>query len=103
MQALDESSVRDVLRDVLDPEVGINIVDLGLVYGIEIDGRHVRVEITLTSAGCPMGESLVEDVVRRLAAAIPSSVPHVVSVVWEPPWSHERMTASAKQALGWPT
>ena len=103
MEPLDEARVRDALREVLDPEVGINIVDLGLVYGIEIDGSRVCVRITLTSAGCPMGESLIEEVKGTLADTFSSSTPHEVCVVWEPPWSPERMSPQAKQSLGWRT
>ena len=103
MQSLNDARVRDALREVLDPEVGINILDLGLVYGIEIEGSQVRVQITLTSAGCPMGESLIEEVEQRLADSFPSSTPHAVRVVWEPPWSPERMSTAARRALGWQT
>ena len=101
MESLNEARVRDALRDVLDPEVGVNIVDLGLVYGIEIDGSRVRVRITLTSAGCPMGETLIEEVERKLADAFPSDPRHEVCVVWEPPWSPERMSEEARRRFGW--
>jgi metal-sulfur cluster biosynthetic enzyme len=101
MEPLNEARVRAALCSVLDPEVGINIVDLGLVYAIEIDGSHVRVQVTLTSAGCPMGGSLIEEIEDQLARAFPSDTPHAVDVVWEPPWSPERMSPAAKQALGW--
>ena len=103
VKALNEASVRDALRDVVDPEVGINIIDLGLVYGVEIEGSRALVRMTLTSAGCPMGEILIEDVERRLADAFPSESAHEVCIVWEPPWSPEQMSPAARQALGWKT
>ena len=103
MDLLNETRARDALRTVVDPEVGINILDLGLVYAIETGQKHVRVRMTLTSAGCPMGASLIEEVGRALAQALPKDTMHEVQLVWDPPWSAERMSEAAKRQLGWKT
>lgn len=89
------------LRQVVDPELRINIVDLGLVYSAaEVDGE-VDVAMTLTAPGCPMARSLTE----RAEAAIWKHVPGVKSVrvrlVWSPPWQPSMMSDTAKDELGW--
>jgi metal-sulfur cluster biosynthetic enzyme len=86
---------------VIDPEVGINIVDLGLVYGVDVDEDRVRIALTMTTPSCPLGEYItgeVEGVLRRIAGA--RSAVEVV-LVWEPPWEPRMMTDAAKRALGW--
>jgi metal-sulfur cluster biosynthetic enzyme len=90
------------LGDVIDPELGIDIVDLGLVYGVDVDDAGVHVRLTMTTAACPLGEQLVADVEDRLRAT--GHVDAVdVEVVWEPPWGPERMSEAARRALGWAT
>ena len=92
---LTETAVRDALRDVFDPELGYNIVDLGLVYGVGIDGGIVDVTMTMTTPGCPAQDYIVGGVERRLADT--SGVTGVfVNVVWTPEWSPRRMSAEAK-------
>jgi len=95
-----EEQILDALRQVVDPELGINIVDLGLIYGVEcLDGR-VRVRMTMTSPACPLGAYLTE----MVHTTVEYSVPHVRSVevllVWEPPWSPEKMSIEARRQLG---
>jgi len=98
---IDENQVREALSSVFDPEIPVNIVDLGLIYGVDVerDGGTVSVEMTLTAPGCGMGDVLVEDVKRRVA-----QVPHVrnvtVSLVFDPPWSREMMSEEAQLELG---
>jgi metal-sulfur cluster biosynthetic enzyme len=99
-QPPDESVVRDALRQVLDPEAGMNIVDLGLVYGIEIAGASVRIDLTMTSAACPMAEMIVDDVVAAVTAVVPE-VAVEVELVWDPPWTPERMSDLAREHFGW--
>jgi len=94
--------VEEALRDVIDPELGINVVDLGLVYGIDVkDDGAIRVAMTMTTAACPLGESLAE----QAEAAIRQSVPGVKSVsvdlVWDPPWQPSMMSDAARERLGW--
>lgn len=97
----DAESVTQALRTVQDPEHGINIVDLGLVYRVAIDDRHVLVEMTLTSPACPMGSQMVEDARAAVGATVPEGWRVEVEVVWEPPWGPERMSDSARAHFGW--
>ena len=94
-----------VLRKIIDPEVGVNIVDLGLVYGLvrnlEQDEPNVTVDLTMTSPACPMGESIIAEVEYELAAALPPEVAVVVKLVWEPQWSPALMSERARSTLGW--
>ncbi len=96
-----EDEVRDALRDVIDPEVGMNIVDLGLVYGIEIAPDRVAVRMTMTSPGCPMGETILESAHEALQRAAPDAQVDL-ELVWDPPWAPERMSEIAREHLGWP-
>lgn len=96
-----EEAVREALRSVDDPEVGMNVVDLGLVYRIEVAPDEVRVEMTMTTPACPMGEMLRDSARRAVGALFPDGVGVVVELVWDPPWSPERMSDNAKQTLGW--
>ncbi len=88
------------LREVIDPELGLNVVDLGLVYGIEIRGAAVDVGLTMTSSACPLGEHVARLAEQRLGA-LPGIEAVTVNLVWDPPWSPERMSEAARQALGW--
>ena len=98
-EALDEAAVRKALRQVTDPEVGLNIVDLGLVYDVEVDGETVNVKMTLTSPGCPVGPQLLgesDQVVRAL-----DGVTNVnVELVWDPYWTPERIDPKVRSFLG---
>jgi len=96
-----EQSVREVLLQVIDPEVGENIVDLGLVYGIEVEGNVAKVTLTMTSAACPMGEMLLDDIHTTLTRMLPSDLGFEVNLVWEPPWNPDMMSVEAKQRLDW--
>ena len=88
------------LGQVIDPEVGIDIVSLGLVYRIDILGGRVQIQMTMTSAACPLAESLLHDVEAKLRTI--TGVSEVtVELVWSPPWSPARMTREAREALGW--
>ncbi len=97
-----EERVRQALRSVDDPEVGMNIVDLGLVYRIDIAPELVRVEMTMTSAACPMGDLITDSARRAVSAALPETVAVDVVLVWEPPWTPDMMSESARQTFGWP-
>ena len=94
-------TVRDLLRRVVDPEVGINIVDLGLVYRIDIASQRLLVEMTMTSPACPMGDMIMDDAYAALATGLPvGCVPEIV-LVWEPPWNPSMMSQRSKLSLGW--
>ncbi len=92
--------ITTALRAVIDPELGLDVVDLGLVYGIDIDGHDVRVALTMTTPACPLGEHIVHDARARLAE-VDGIATARVDLVWEPPWSPDRMSDAAKEALGW--
>lgn len=96
-----EDLVRDVLREVMDPEAGMNIVDLGLVYGIEVSDQGVKVQMTMTSAACPMADMIVDDVHAALERTLPRDTPIEVEMVWDPPWTPERMSGFAREHFGW--
>jgi metal-sulfur cluster biosynthetic enzyme len=95
-----EEVVREALREVLDPEMRLSIVDLGLVYGIEIDGAKVRVTYTLTSPACPLAPVIAEEM-RRAVLGIPG-VRHVdLSLTFSPPWDPRTMASEdARMELG---
>jgi len=100
--ALDTKLIRDALRKVVDPEVGANIVDLGLVYRIELNGRQLLIEMTMTSPACPMGDLIVDDAHAELDRVLPPEVSVNLQVVWEPPWNPSMMSGVARDFFGWP-
>lgn len=93
--------IYEALHDVLDPELGVNVVDLGLVYGVQVreDGT-ITVTMTLTTPGCPMHESLAEAVAQALGR-VPGVTGGDLELVWNPPWDPSMMTAQGKALLGW--
>ena len=97
----DSDKLRDALRQVVDPEVGINIVDLGLVYGLQRTVDGVRLDLTLTSPACPMGESIAAEAEFVLQECLPPGSVVEINLVWEPPWSPLRMSDKARSTLGW--
>ncbi len=94
-----EGQVLETLKQVVDPELGINLVDLGLVYGIAIDGPDVRVKMTLTTPGCPMHDSLVKGA-ERAVSQIPGIASASVELVWDPPWNPNMISPEGMAALG---
>jgi metal-sulfur cluster biosynthetic enzyme len=96
-----EQSIREALFQVIDPEVGENIVDLGLVYGIKVAGNIATVDMTMTTPACPMGEMLLDDIHEALSKIMPQDITFDVNLVWEPPWDPSMISAEAKQRLGW--
>jgi phenylacetate-CoA oxygenase PaaJ subunit len=98
MSVLDRDTVWAAVREVQDPEYPVSIVDLGLVYDVRVDGGDVEVEMTLTSMGCPCAHWIVEDVEQRLGA-LPGARAVNVEVVWDPPWTRDRITPAGRAAL----
>lgn len=94
--------LRELLREVIDPEVGINIVDLGLVYEVRLSGDGVAmVRMTLTTPGCPLGGYL-DDAIRETLWGVPGVGDVDVRIVWDPPWDPDAMMSDwAKEQLGW--
>jgi metal-sulfur cluster biosynthetic enzyme len=95
---LNEQAILDVLRQVIDPEIGCNVVDLGLIYGISITGAKVTVQMTLTTPGCPMGESIAQGAQWALLD-INGVEEAEVEVVWDPPWNPGMMTEIGRAAI----
>ena len=95
-----EEAVRETLREVYDPELGINVVDLGLVYGVDVDGGNVRVTMTLTTPGCPLHDTLTEAVDSAVRFFIPGVESVAVDLVWEPRWSPDLITEAGRRELG---
>ena len=94
-----KDEVVEALRQVEDPELGMDIVDLGLLYDVEIEGPKVKVIHTLTSMGCPVGPMIQEDI-DRVAREVPGVEDVDVELTFDPPWSPEKMSDDAKFILG---
>ena len=94
-----KEQVLEALHHVNDPELGINIVDLGLVYGVEIEGETVHITYTLTTMGCPIGP-LIEGEIRQLLSGVEGVSEVDAEMVLRPPWTPEMMSEEAKAALG---
>lgn len=94
-----EEQVREALKQVEDPEIGLNIVDLGLVYDIEVDAGRVHVKMTLTSPGCPVGPQILNGS-RMVVEDLDEVEEAEIELVWEPYWSPERINPEYRQALG---
>jgi len=89
------------LEAVVDPEMAMSIVDVGLVYSVSITNEKVRVVVTMTSVACPVIEVILEDIESELDRALPADMSIEVELVWEPAWTAERMSAKAKSFMGW--
>lgn len=103
--ALEADVLRDrviaVLRDVYDPEIPVNIYDLGLIYGLDLSTPgHVDIEMTLTSPACPVAGTMPPEIEARVAEEVEGVSTAKTHLVWEPPWSPERMSEEAKLELG---
>lgn len=100
-ELLTEDHVRHALSCVIDPEAGMNIVDLGLVYGVEVAADHIYVALTMTSRACPMGDYITDNARHSLRALAPQVRDIQVHLVWEPPWHPQMMSEAAKGHFGW--
>lgn len=93
-----EEKVLEILSNVYDPEIPIDIVNLGLIYGIEIDGGNVRIEMTMTAPGCPASTQIAGES-RLLVEEIPGVESVDIELVWDPPWDPSKMSEEAQQSL----
>ena len=93
-----EARVWAALAEIDDPEMPVNLVDLGLIYGLEVGEGTVRLRLTFTAMGCPASDMIVGDIRERLLAE-PGVGDVVIDVVWDPPWSAARLTPDGRQAL----
>ncbi|MFB5598190.1 MAG: PqqD family peptide modification chaperone [Nitrosopumilaceae archaeon] len=97
--SVSSEQVRNSLKQCMDPEVPINIVDMGLIYGIDVTGSNdVSIKMTMTTQGCPLHETLVQDV-TRYAKKVPGVNNVKVDIVWDPPWSMDKMSDEGKAVL----
>ena len=97
--AITVDAVKLALRRVKDPEVNLNIVDMGLIYDIVVDGNDVRIDMSLTSPGCPSGPEIMTDAERELRA-LPGVGDVAVNLVWSPPWTPDRIEPRVRAYLG---
>ena len=93
--------IRETLKEILDPEVGINIVDLGLVYQIELRPEELYIQITMTSPTCPLSGIITRNMDQVLRKTFPDLGEMTIELVWDPAWSPELMSDTAKKQLGW--
>ncbi|KAA1042579.1 metal-sulfur cluster assembly factor [Macrococcus equipercicus] len=100
MEEAMKDSILGALENVIDPELGIDVVNLGLVYNVDMDDDGIAtVSMTLTSMGCPMGPQII-DQVKTALGELPEIKETVVNIVWNPPWNKDMMSRYAKIALG---
>ncbi len=97
--AVPPRNVRESLHAVIDPELGIDIVNLGMVYEVAVTGGAVVIELTLTTPGCPLHASITADI-RNVLLKVPGVGSVSVNLVWTPPWTPDAMSDQAKRMLG---
>ncbi len=97
--AITEADVYEVLRECYDPEIPVNIVDLGLVYAVTLDGANINVTMTLTAPGCHLGAMITQEIQDKLLG-LPGCGDANVEIVWDPPWTPHMMSEEARRKLG---
>jgi len=99
-QTVTEEQVYAALKKCMDPEIPVNVVDLGLIYGVKVaEGKDVDIKMTMTTRGCPLHDTLVSDVKRYVGKV--NGVGNInVDIVWDPPWSLEKMDQGVREKLG---
>ena len=98
---MNEDEVKQALRTVEDPEAGMSVLDLGLVYAISLEAGKVVVDMTMTSPACPASDYIVDEAAAAIRAVAPEGTDVEVRLVWEPPWTPERMSEEAQKRFGW--
>jgi metal-sulfur cluster biosynthetic enzyme len=101
MPDLDDGAVFDALRRVDDPEAGMNVVDLGLVYAVRLDPEGIEIDMTMTTPACPVAELLVGQARAAVEAIAPADTRVQVNLVWEPIWNPSMMSGVAREFFGW--
>lgn len=96
-----EQEITHALRWIVDPEIGVNIVDLGLVYKIDVSEQGITVNMTMTTPACPLHTLIVSQVDTLLRRKFSQAGKITVNLVWEPAWEPEMMSESARRQLGW--
>jgi len=97
----DEQRIYAALQSVIDPEIGENLIDLGLVYGIQIHDHTATVTFTMTSYACPMSEMVIDSIEDAVSKTLSEGMELDLHLVWEPAWDPSMMCEEAKQRLGW--
>jgi metal-sulfur cluster biosynthetic enzyme len=95
---LDENEIYEVLSESFDPEIPVNIVDLGLIYGVTLTGDTVNIRMTLTARGCSMGDQIAAEIEEKLLG-LPDCNQAIIELVWEPAWTPQRMSEAARKQL----
>lgn len=93
--------IEQALHRVIDPEVAMTIVDVGLVYGVTLQDHHLHARLTMTSAACPVTDLILDEAEAELQKVVPSGTEVEVELVWEPPWGPERLSPRARDFMGW--
>lgn len=93
--------IYDALQTVIDPEIGENLIDLGLIYDINVNNGIARITFTMTSYACPMSEIVIEDIHETVSKVLHDGEELELDLVWEPAWEPSMMNAEAKARLGW--
>ncbi|HUN57836.1 MAG TPA: iron-sulfur cluster assembly protein [Candidatus Binataceae bacterium] len=96
---LNNEEVEEVLRECFDPEIPVNVLDLGLIYDVAVEGHAVNIKMTLTAPGCSMGAMIATEIEDKLLG-LPDCERAIVEIVWEPPWTPHRMSEAARKQLG---
>ena len=100
-KAIDAAALMQLLTSVIDPEAGISIVDMGLIYELRLLNPGVYVKMTMTSAACPMGDLLTEEITHCLRQQFPAPQPIDIDITFDPPWTPAMMSESARKQFGW--
>ncbi|MEW5870630.1 MAG: metal-sulfur cluster assembly factor [Chloroflexota bacterium] len=99
---VNEAQILHMLRMVVDPEIGVNIVDLGLVYKVDIQDQAIHIDLTMTSPTCPLHHVITSEAKTLLKRKFENEIKTVdIRLVWEPPWNPEMMSSAARRQLGW--
>jgi len=93
--------IEAALRQVVDPEVALTIVDVGLVYAVTVTDKQVHVLMTMTSVACPVADVILAEVEAELELVVPTNLSIDVELAWDPPWTADRMSPRAKELMGW--
>lgn len=91
----------DTLHEVYDPEVGLSIVDVGLVYRVLVEAGRVDIRVTMTSAACPLSDQIIDDIVFQLEQVLPEDWNVAVELCWDPPWTPDRISERGRRQMGW--
>jgi metal-sulfur cluster biosynthetic enzyme len=96
---MNEADVRAALHEVIDPELGVNIVDLGLVYGVDVEEHCARITMAMTSPACPLRDYIQDLVESAVTTRVPDAQRVIVEIVTDPPWTEDRMSEAARRQL----